>query len=67
MIHVFRAGYQPAIKYRCDAGFWIKIKPTQKLKCFDCNKVRWAKNLVVQSHYDGDRFFCKEDACKWRK
>lgn len=65
-MHIFTAGNQPATRYKTDFGFWMTIKPTRLLWCWNCDKRRQAKNLVVQSYYDGDRFFCK-DGCKKRK
>lgn len=62
-ISIFRAKAQPATRYRCDVGFWIKNKTRSLARCWNCRKLRWCANLVVQSYYDGDRFFCKE-VCK---
>jgi hypothetical protein len=62
-IHIFRANAQPATRYKTEFGFWMRFKPTQLLSCWNCERRRQAKNLVVQSYYDGDRFFCK-GGCK---
>lgn len=63
LLHVFRAKDQSATRYRCGAGFTIKNKPTSLFWCYGCGRRRQAKNLRVQSYYDGDRFFCK-GGCK---
>lgn len=58
MIHVFAEREQKATSYKCNAGFRVRFKPRKLLFCDNCGKQRWAKNLTVQSYYDGDRFFC---------
>jgi len=56
-MHIYTAKIQRATKYKCDAGFVIKIKPRKLLWCWNCNKRAWAQNMVVQTYYDGDRFY----------
>lgn len=63
-MHIYRATGQRATRYKCDAGFVIKNKPRSLIRCMECNKLRWAKKMVVQSYYDGDRFFCEKENCK---
>jgi hypothetical protein len=58
-MHIFRSTEQSACRYWHDAGFWVTFKPTKLLWCWNCEKRRQAKNLIVQTYYDGDRFFCK--------
>ena len=59
-MHIFTAKLQSATNYKCDAGFNVSWAKHKLLTCDNCRKKRRAKYLVVQSYYDGDRFFCME-------
>lgn len=64
-MHIYRTKEQKATRYKCDAGFVVRYSPTATLWANCCRRLRWAKNLTVQSYYDGDRFFCiKGKGCK---
>ena len=68
MIHIYTAVLQPATDYvdRCGEveyhGGW---PPGKLLFCSCCEKMRPAKNCVVQCYYDGMRIWCAaERGCK---
>ena len=67
-VHVLTAAMQPATRYRVggiDMTIWIRHSPRQPLFARCCKRRRIAKNLVVQSYYDGDRFTCRRGkGCK---
>lgn len=60
-IHIYTASSQKATRYKISGmNLWIKNKPRAVFRCWNCGKRRQARNLMVQSYYDVDRFFCKE-------
>lgn len=62
-VHVFTVGKQQATKYvdcNIDPPMTFKNNPRRRLRCYDCGRVRWAKNLFVQVYYDCTRFTCSE-------
>lgn len=65
-IHIYTTPKQKATRYRDAGGFGIiNNKPQSLIRAWCCNKGRWAKNLTVQSYYDGDRYWCVEGkGCK---
>lgn len=67
-IHIHRARFQPATRYRIggiEEAIWIRHPKRRTLRTVCCRTHRIAGNLRVQSHYDGDYFTCRPGAgCK---
>ena len=64
-IHIFSCSLQKAIRYKVEDIGVIRNKPQSLIMACCCFKERWAKNLGVQTYYDGPRFWCLEGkGCK---
>jgi hypothetical protein len=70
-IHIYTAPLQPATRYRVDVGdvkpFWCRVSPFKRGQCFECGRVRQARNLSVQVFYDNIKVFCRKGGCAGTK
>jgi len=66
-IHIYTAPLQPATRY-VDRSFekpmWFRCSPRRLIRCWRCNRLRWASKLEVQVYYDEHMFWCKDKKCK---
>jgi len=62
-LHLYRAGEQPATRYRVGLNtrspFWVTCHPRTQLWAMCCKRRRYARGLVVQVYYDAIYQWCK--------
>jgi len=63
-LHLYTAKAQPATRFVVDVDLgepWtVEYKPRSLVRCWRCNRRRWAERCVVQAYYDGARFWCRD-------
>lgn len=62
-VHVFVERKQPATDYWCshiEPPMRFQMDDRCRLRCYNCGRIRWAKNMLVQVYYDCTRFTCVE-------
>jgi hypothetical protein len=62
-VHIYTANDQPATDYldhNIEPPMRFTNPSRRRLYCWECERGRWAMNLVVHVYYDSTRFFCKE-------
>ena len=60
-VHIYTAPMQPATRFvdrNGDKPLWFRNKTHRLLWTGCCHKRRWAKYVLVQTFYDGLRFWC---------
>lgn len=69
-LHVYTARNQPATRYVVDLfgddeAMVFEQPPRSLVRCWSCERRRWAERCHVQVYYDSTRFFCNDKVqCK---
>jgi len=69
-LHIYTAAHQPATRYEVldfDPPLFLENKPRALVRCWNCNRLRWASRCTVQVYYDAHRFAGVDRNCKKAK
>lgn len=67
VVHIHTADEQPLVRYHDPCGMKpriVRVHPRAQVRCHNCARRRWAKNLRIQVYYDMLRVYCADGCVK---